>query len=198
MGVEIVGDRSSFYPREEAEGTREAVGRARRRPRRSIVETLDGWSGFRLCGLRQKLRSSLPGVSFRGSSMARPVRPGLHLSRAPPPRWFICSLRPVGSTPCLPFDGLRASSLPRRLPTPPRGDAVGTVCGAEPSKCTGGTFTRAGMRFAGARVSGRIPRFSRAVLDCGSLLPFCGGRPFGKLRAFGNLLRVGWSSRACV
>src|SRR5215210_9533950 len=62
----------------------------------------------------------LPEVPFRGSFM-----------------WFICSLRPAGSTPCL-------------LPTPPRGDAVGTVCGAEPSKCTGGTFTRADVRFAGA------------------------------------------------
>src|SRR3954466_8340742 len=52
--------------------------------------------------------------------------------------WFICSLRPAGSTPCL-------------LPTPPRGDAVGTVFGAEPSKCTDGTFTRVDVRFAGAR-----------------------------------------------
>src|SRR4051812_1461750 len=59
----------------------------------------------------------LPGVSFRGSSMARPVRAGLHLSRAPPPRWVICSLRPAGSTPCLPFGGLRALSLSKRLST---------------------------------------------------------------------------------
>ena len=51
--------------------------------------------------------------------------------------WFICSLRPAGSTPCL-------------LPTPPRGDAVGTVFGAEPSNCTGGTFTRVDARFTGA------------------------------------------------
>jgi hypothetical protein len=51
--------------------------------------------------------------------------------------WFIGSLRPAGSTPCL-------------LPTPPHGDAVGTVFGAEPSNCTGGTFTRADARFAGA------------------------------------------------
>ena len=51
--------------------------------------------------------------------------------------WFICSLRPAGSTPCL-------------LPTPPRGDAVGTVCGAEPSNCTDGTFTRVDARFTGA------------------------------------------------
>ncbi len=63
----------------------------------------------------------LPGVSFRGSFM-----------------WFIWLLRPAGSTPCL-------------LPTPPRGDAVGTVFGAEPSKCTGGTCTRVDVRFAGAR-----------------------------------------------
>ena len=53
--------------------------------------------------------------------------------------WFICSLRPVGSTPCL-------------LPTPPRGDAVGTVFGAEPSNCTGGTFTRVDARFTGAPI----------------------------------------------
>jgi hypothetical protein len=51
--------------------------------------------------------------------------------------WFICSLRPAGSTPCL-------------LPTPPRGDAVGTVFGAEPSNCTGGTFARVDARFTGA------------------------------------------------
>lgn len=51
--------------------------------------------------------------------------------------WFMCSLRPAGSTPCL-------------LPTPRRGDAVGTVCGAEPSNCTDGTFTRADVRFTGA------------------------------------------------
>jgi hypothetical protein len=51
--------------------------------------------------------------------------------------WFICSLRPAGSIPCL-------------LPTPPRGDAVGTVCGAEPSNCTDGTFTRVDVRFTGA------------------------------------------------
>ena len=51
--------------------------------------------------------------------------------------WFICSLRPTGSTPCL-------------LPTSPRGDAVGTVFGAEPSNCTDGTFTRVDARFAGA------------------------------------------------
>ena len=62
----------------------------------------------------------LPVVLFRGSFM-----------------WFICSLRPAGSTPCL-------------LPTPPRGDAVGTVCGAEPSNCTDGTFTRVDARFTGA------------------------------------------------
>jgi len=37
---------------EEAEGAREAAGRASRRPRRSIVRTLDGWSGCRLFGLR--------------------------------------------------------------------------------------------------------------------------------------------------
>ena len=62
----------------------------------------------------------LPVVFFRGSFM-----------------WFIGSLRPAGSTPCL-------------LPTPPRGDAVGTVCGAEPSNCTGGTYTRVDARFTGA------------------------------------------------
>ena len=65
----------------------------------------------------------LPEASFRGSSM-----------------WFICSLRPVGSTPCL-------------LSTPPHGDAVGTVFGAEPSNCTDGTLTRVEARFTGA------PRF---------------------------------------
>jgi len=64
--------------------------------------------------------------------------------------WFMCSLRPAGSTPCLPFGRLRALSLSKRLPTPPRGDAVGTVCGAEPSNCTDGTFTRADARFTGA------------------------------------------------
>ena len=51
--------------------------------------------------------------------------------------WFMGSLRPVGSTPCL-------------LPTPPHGDAVGTVFGAEPSNCTDGTFTRVDARFTGA------------------------------------------------
>jgi hypothetical protein len=48
-----------------------------------------------------------------------------------------CVLRPAGSTPCL-------------LSTPPHGDAVGTVFGAEPSNCTGGTLTRVGARFTGA------------------------------------------------
>jgi hypothetical protein len=51
--------------------------------------------------------------------------------------WFMCSLRPAGSTPCL-------------HSTPPRGDAVGTVFGAEPSNCTDGTFTRVDARFTGA------------------------------------------------
>ena len=51
--------------------------------------------------------------------------------------WFICSLQPAGSTPCL-------------LPTSPHGDAVGTVFGAEPSNCTGGTFARVDARFTGA------------------------------------------------
>ena len=50
---------------------------------------------------------------------------------------FMCSLRPAGSTPCL-------------LPTSPRDDAVGTVFGAEPSNCTGGTFARVDARFTGA------------------------------------------------
>jgi len=52
-------------------------------------------------------------------------------------------LRPTGSTPCL-------------LSTPPHGDAVGTVCGAEPSNCTDGTFTRVDARFTGApEITGR-------------------------------------------
>jgi hypothetical protein len=41
-------------------------------------------------------------------------------------------------------------SLSKRLPTPPRGDAVGTVFGAEPSNCTGGTFAHVDARFTGA------------------------------------------------
>ena len=40
-----------------------------------------------------------------------------------------------------------------RLPTPPRGGAVGTVFGAEPSNCTDETLTRVKARFTGA------PRF---------------------------------------
>jgi hypothetical protein len=64
--------------------------------------------------------------------------------------WFICSLRPAGSTPCL-------------LPTPPRGDAVGTVFGAEPSNCTGGTFTRVDARFTGAPRYVAGPRLVSAV-----------------------------------
>ena len=40
-----------------------------------------------------------------------------------------CVLRPACSTPCL-------------LSTPPHGDAVGTVFGAEQPNCTDGTFTR--------------------------------------------------------
>ena len=47
------------------------------------------------------------------------------------------SLRPDGSTPCL-------------LPTPPRGDAVGTVFGGEQSNSTDGTCTRVDARFTGA------------------------------------------------
>ena len=64
------------------------------------------------------------------------------------------ALRPAGSTPCL-------------LPTPPRGDAVGTVFGAEPSNCTDGTFTRVDARFAGA------PCFKRRPLSAfeGQALP---------------------------
>src|SRR4051812_26253809 len=65
--------------------------------------------------------------------------------------WFMCSLRPAGSTPCL-------------LPTPPRGDAVGTVFGAEPSKCTDGTFTRVDVRFAGARNYGKRPQSECATV----------------------------------
>ena len=42
-----------------------------------------------------------------------------------------------------------AGSTPRLLPTPPRGDAVGAVFGAEPSNCTGGTSTRVDARFTG-------------------------------------------------
>jgi hypothetical protein len=80
----------------------------------------------------------LPVVFFRGSFM-----------------WFMCSLRPAGSTPCL-------------LPTPPRGDAVGTVFSAEPSNCTGGTCTRVDARFTGARVYGESdwmnPRVLRKVI----------------------------------
>ena len=44
----------------------------------------------------------------------------------------------------------RAQGL--RLSTPPHGDAVGTVFGAEPSNCTGGTCTRVDARFTGAPV----------------------------------------------
>lgn len=51
--------------------------------------------------------------------------------------WFICSLRPAGSTPCL-------------LPTTPHGVAVGSVFAAEPSNCTGGNFIRVDVRFTGA------------------------------------------------
>jgi len=36
------------------------------------------------------------------------------------------------------------------LSTPLRSDAVGTCFGAEPSNCTGGTFTRVGARFTSA------------------------------------------------
>src|SRR5664279_1661951 len=45
---------------------------------------------------------------------------------------------------------------PCLLSTPPRGDAVGTVCGAEPSNCTDGTCTRVDVRFAGARIQGPL------------------------------------------
>jgi hypothetical protein len=50
--------------------------------------------------------------------------------------WFIF-IAACRSTPCL-------------LPTSPHGNAVGTVFGAEPSNCTGGTFTRVVTRFTGA------------------------------------------------
>jgi hypothetical protein len=49
----------------------------------------------------------------------------------------VYSLRPVDSIPYL-------------LPNPPRGDAVGTVFGAEPSNCIGETFARVDARFTGA------------------------------------------------
>ena len=69
-----------------------------------------------------------------------------------------CSLRPAGSTPCL-------------LPTPPRDDAVGTVFGAEPSNCTGGTLTRVEARFTGApkfkhRPVSPFVSFPRGLLRC--------------------------------
>ena len=50
---------------------------------------------------------------------------------------FIAFPQARDSTPCL-------------LPTPPRGDAVGTVFGAEPSNSTGGTLARVDARFTGA------------------------------------------------
>ena len=57
--------------------------------------------------------------------------------------WFICSLRPAGSTPCL-------------LPTTPHGVAVGSVFAAEPSNCTGGNFIRVDVRFTGALKVGAV------------------------------------------
>jgi hypothetical protein len=74
--------------------------------------------------------------------------------------WFIGSLRPVGSTPCL-------------LSTPPRGDAVGTVFGAEPSNCTVGTFTRVDARFTGAL------RIDKAFFSISTLSPHARQRSDG-------------------
>ena len=90
--------------------------------------------------------------------------------------WFMCSLRPAGSTPCL-------------LPTPPRGDAVGTVCGAEPSNCTDGTFTRVDARFTGARNYGKVRR--RCWWDAGG---HGGPRPFDQAQG----LRRGFLRRSSL
>ena len=104
----------------------------------------DGWSGEDSAAFALIPGARLPGVSFRGSFV-----------------WFICSLRPAGSTPCL-------------LPTPPRGDAVGTVFGAEPSNCTDGTFTR----MCALRAHGIM---GRCVEGAGGMLGWR-GRPFDGAR----------------
>ncbi len=88
------------------------------------------------CGLRHKFNGSAAGLVLSRLIMARP--PTVH----PSPLLLLggsLRLRPAGSTPCL-------------LPTPPRGDAVGTVCGAEPSNCTDGTCTHVDARFTGAQI----------------------------------------------
>jgi hypothetical protein len=72
-----------------------------------------------LCGLCLNLRGSAAGAFFFEAHSCGS---------------FV--LQPEGSTPCL-------------LPTPPRGDAVGTVFGAEPSNCTGGTLTRVDAQLHG-------------------------------------------------
>src|SRR4051812_1461744 len=115
--------------------------------------------GSNSAGLRQKLRSSAA-----GSLLSRLIY-GSPRSRRPPlvpsatasvGHMFIATCR---------FDSMPALRRAQGLEPvetalhPPRGDAVGTVFGAEPSKCTGGTCTRVDVRFAGARVSEHFARF---------------------------------------
>ena len=58
------------------------------------------------------------------------------------------------------------SSTACLLPTPPHGDAVGSVFGAEPSNCTGGTLTHVDARFTGApHMHGLTPRLTLAVVN---------------------------------
>jgi len=81
--------------------------------------------------------------------------PRLNASPRSPPRHRLHSVTPCilhfTSPPGKPKDpstaiarwvAYRLLSIPCLLPNPPRDDAVATVCGAEPSNCPDGTFTR--------------------------------------------------------
>ncbi len=126
-------------PRRRKGQAASAGGRAR--PRRSVAKTRDGWSGFRLVGLHPHPRGSAAGSTLSRLIYGSP--------RPPVPLFpsvsvvYMFLLRPAGSTP----------PRMRDSPPPPRGvpqSRDGTVCGAEPSNCTDGTFTRVDARFTGA------------------------------------------------
>jgi hypothetical protein len=97
-----------------------------------------GWPGGRKQNPLSRSRESRPsrGHPLRTSKIRRQL-PLAQTRLIFAPSW---AARPLRQRPVL-----RAGSpslAPCLLPTPPHGDAVGTVFGAEPSNCTDGTRTR--------------------------------------------------------